>query len=125
MVYLKQIREEASAAYTCGAQAVCDIAYDGFHITQVLAYCPMKPEKKEVAVKIMNQAVKDLAVDCDKEMVDKVKTLMLKQFDDMQKLMRQFTGPGASKKMKRLQKQGGIPNMGGMGGKRGFGFGRR
>ena len=42
----------------------------------------MKPEKKEVAVKIMNQAVKDLAVDCDKEMVDKVKTLMLKQFDD-------------------------------------------
>ena len=82
MVYLKQIREEASAAYTCGAQAVCNIAYDGFHITQVLAYCPMKPEKKEVAVKIMNQAVKDLAVDCDKEMVDKVKTLMLKQFDD-------------------------------------------
>lgn len=50
---------------------------------------------------------------------------LLKQFDDMQKLMRQFTGPGASKKMKRLQKQGGIPNMGGMGGKRGFGFGRR
>lgn len=50
---------------------------------------------------------------------------LLKQFDDMQKLMRQFTGPGASKKMKRLQKQGGIPNMGGMVGKRGFGFGRR
>ena len=50
---------------------------------------------------------------------------LLKQFDDMQKLMRQFTGPGASKKMKRLQKQGGIPNMGGMGGKRGFGFDRR
>ncbi len=50
---------------------------------------------------------------------------LLKQFDDMQKLMRQFTGPGASKKMKRLQKQGGM-NLGGMGGKRGFGgFGRR
>ena len=50
---------------------------------------------------------------------------LLKQFDDMQKLMRQFTGPGASKKMKRLQKSG-LGNMGNMGGKRGFGgFGRR
>ena len=50
---------------------------------------------------------------------------LLKQFDDMQKLMRQFTGPGASKKMKRLQKSG-LGNMGSMGGKRGFGgFGRR
>ena len=50
---------------------------------------------------------------------------LLKQFDDMQKLMRQFTGPGASKKMKRLQKNG-MGGMGNMGGKRGFGgFGRR
>ena len=50
---------------------------------------------------------------------------LLKQFDDMQKLMRQLTGPGASKKMKRLQKSG-MCGMGNMGGKRGFGgFGRR
>ncbi len=50
---------------------------------------------------------------------------LLKQFDDMQKLMRQFTGPGASKKMKRLQKSS-MGGFGGMGGKRGFGgFGRR
>ena len=48
---------------------------------------------------------------------------LLKQFDDMQKLMRQLTGPGASKKMKRLQKSG-MGGMGNMGGKRGF-FGRR
>ena len=50
---------------------------------------------------------------------------LLKQFDDMQKLMRQLTGPGASKKMKRLQKSG-MGGMGNMGAKRGFGgFGRR
>lgn len=49
---------------------------------------------------------------------------LLKQFEDMQKLMRQFTGPGASKKMKRLQKS--MPGMGNIGGRRGFGgFGRR
>ena len=82
MVYLKQIREEASAAYTCGATAHVTTADDGFHMAQLLAYCPMKPEKKEEALSIMDQAVKDLAVKCDKEMVDKVKTLMLKQFDD-------------------------------------------
>ena len=82
MVYLKQIREEASAAYTCGASARMTIADDGFRLTQLLAYCPMKPEKKEVAMDIMEQAVKDLTVKCDKEMLDKVKTLMLKQFDD-------------------------------------------
>lgn len=82
MVYLKQIREEASAAYTCGAQARMTIADDGYHMVQLLAYCPMKPEKKEEALNIMEQAVKDLTVKCDKEMVDKVKTLMLKQHDD-------------------------------------------
>ena len=81
MIYLKQIREEASAAYSCGAQGGMSNASDGFHIAQIAAYCPMKPEKKDVAIQIMNQAVKDLAVKCDAEMVDKVKKLMLKQYD--------------------------------------------
>ena len=41
---------------------------------------------------------------------------LLKQFDTMQKMIKQFSGPGASKKMKKLQKRGGFPGMGGMGG---------
>lgn len=81
MVYLKQIREEASAAYSCGAQAGMSIASDGYHMAQIASYCPMKPEKKEIAIQIMNQAVKDLAVKCDAEMLDKVQKLMLKQYD--------------------------------------------
>ena len=81
MVYLKQIREEASAAYSCGAQGAMSIAKDGYHMAQIAAYCPMKPEKKDIAINIMNQAVKDLAVKCDTEMLDKVRTLMLKQHD--------------------------------------------
>ena len=40
---------------------------------------------------------------------------LLKQFEAMQKMMKQFTGPGANKKMKKLQKQTGF-NFGGMGG---------
>ena len=81
MVYLKQIREEASAAYSCGAQAGMSQAQDGYHMAQIAAYCPMKPEKKDIAIQIMNQAVKDLAVKCDAEMLSKVQKLMLKQYD--------------------------------------------
>ena len=36
---------------------------------------------------------------------------LLKQFDTMQKMVKQFTGKGASKKMKKLQKRGGFPNI--------------
>jgi signal recognition particle subunit SRP54 len=39
---------------------------------------------------------------------------LLKQFETMQKMIKQFTGPGASKKMKKLQKRGGFPGLPGM-----------
>jgi len=41
---------------------------------------------------------------------------LLKQFDAMQQMMRQFSGPGAAKKMKRMGKMGKFGGMGGMGG---------
>lgn len=81
MIYLKQIREEASAAYSAGAQGGMSLSDDGYHIAQLAGFCPMKPEKKDVALKIMNQAVQDLATTCDAEMLDKVKKVMLKQHD--------------------------------------------
>ena len=39
---------------------------------------------------------------------------LLKQFETMQKMIKQFTGPGASKKMKKLQKRVGFPGFPGM-----------
>ena len=39
---------------------------------------------------------------------------LLKQFDSMQKMIKQFTGPGASKKMKKLQRRGGFPGIPGL-----------
>ena len=39
---------------------------------------------------------------------------LLKQFDMMNQMMKQFSGPGASKKMKRMGKLGGFPGMSGM-----------
>jgi zinc protease len=81
MVYLKQIREEASAAYSCGAQGAFSYDEEGCR-AYILASCPMKPEKKELAMKIMSDEVPNLAQKCDAEMLDKVKKAMLKQFDD-------------------------------------------
>ena len=38
---------------------------------------------------------------------------LLKQFDMMNQMMKQFSGPGASRKMKRMGKLGGLGGMGG------------
>ena len=54
MEYLAKIREKESAAYTVGAQGVGVLSDDNYHIFQLLAYCPMKPEKKDVALYITN-----------------------------------------------------------------------
>jgi zinc protease len=85
MVYLREIREEASAAYSCGAQGSMTTADDGFHLGQILAYCPMKPEKKDIALKIIDDEMANLAKSCDAEMLSKVQKLMLKQIDDQAK----------------------------------------
>lgn len=82
MVYLKKIREEASAAYSCGAQAGMVTADDGYHIAQIMGFCPMKPEKKDEALTIMDEEVHKLAKECDAEMLAKIQKLMLKQIDD-------------------------------------------
>jgi len=42
---------------------------------------------------------------------------LLKSFDQMKSLIKQFSGPGAAKKMKRMR---GLPGMGGFGGFPGF-----
>lgn len=85
MVYLKKIREEASAAYSCGAYGRASLGRDGKHEISVLGFCPMKPEKKAEAVKIMNEEVAAMAHTVDADMLTKVKELMLKQADDRSK----------------------------------------
>ena len=84
MVYLKKIREEASAAYSCGAQGQFQRGdYDKIVLLQ--AYCPMKPEMSDVALKIMSEEVPALAKSCDADMLTKVKEYMLKSIDDAAK----------------------------------------
>ena len=81
MIYLKKIREEASAAYTCSAQGQFQRdEFDKMALIQVV--CPMKPEKSDEALKIMSEEVPALAKSCDADMLTKVKEYMLKSFDD-------------------------------------------
>jgi len=84
MIYLKKIREEESAAYSVGAQGSASIS-DDYKQARILAYCPMNPEKRELAVKIMNEEIKKMTETCDEGMLDKVKEFMLKHIDDQSK----------------------------------------
>jgi zinc protease len=81
MIYLKKIREDASAAYTVQAMGGAERNDFGSEVT-LLAYCPMKPEKGDVAVQILRDEMNELAKTCDADMLTKVKEYMLKNIDD-------------------------------------------
>ena len=84
MEYLKKIREDASAAYTVSSQS--SINRNDFETTaQVVAYCPMKPEKADIALKIMRDEVNAMAKTCDSDKLQKVKEYMLKNHGDQLK----------------------------------------
>lgn len=81
MVYLKKIREEASAAYSCGAEGGSTIE-GNYHDYTLLVTCPMKPEKAEMALRIMKEEAENMTRTCDPEMLAKVKEYMLKNYDN-------------------------------------------
>ena len=84
MVYMKKIREDASAAYT--VQSMASIDRDDFETTaQILAVCPMKPEKADTALMILREEVTALAKTCDADKLQKVKEYMLKSHGDQLK----------------------------------------
>lgn len=84
MIYLNKIREEASAAYTVGANGGLSRMDDKTDCA-VMVYCPMKPEKSETALTIMRDEVANMAKTCDAGMLAKVKEYMLKNYDDRTK----------------------------------------
>lgn len=85
MVYLKKIREDASAAYSVGASGSQSHSYDGHTEAQIIAQCPMQPEKADTAQAILRAEVDSLAQNCDPAMLQKVKEQMLKQLEVSQK----------------------------------------
>ena len=81
MIYLKKIREEASAAYSAGAGGGASLSLDK-PWTMIMGVCPMKPEQADEALNIMRTEAKALGESVDADMLGKVKELMLKQADD-------------------------------------------
>lgn len=84
MVYLKKIREDASAAYSVGANGG-QSRYIDHHSTTIMAYCPMSVDKVDIAMDILDKEVPALAESVDESMLTKVKEYMLKNIDDQQK----------------------------------------
>jgi zinc protease len=80
MIYLKTIREDESAAYSCGA--------GGYFSTgsrqpkaMLMAYCPMNPDKSEIAVRLLHEGIDSMTKKVDADQLQKVKDYMLKQAD--------------------------------------------
>jgi signal recognition particle subunit SRP54 len=71
----------------------------------------MTPYERENPSCLNHSRKRRIAAGCGRKVEDVNK--LLKQFETMQQMVKQFSGPGAGKKMKRLQKRGGLPGMGG------------
>ena len=80
MEYLKQIREDASAASSVSASG--SLSRNGKKVMASLqSYCPMDPNKREQAVGLLKSIVKDCTVKVDPDKVAKIKANMLKSAD--------------------------------------------
>jgi len=80
MIYLKTIREDESAAYSCGAYGYFNRSS---HQPKAMlqAYCPMNPDKSELAVRLLHEGIQNMTKQVDADQLTKVKDYMLKQFD--------------------------------------------
>lgn len=81
MYYLKTIREDASAAYSVGAQGYASRVLDRQQV-YMHAYCPMDPAKANIAVDLLHKGIAEAALKTDSEILQKVKEYMLKQADE-------------------------------------------
>ena len=81
MYYLKTIREDAGAAYSVGASGSAHRVLDRQQVF-LQAYCPMDPDKAELAISLLHKGIADAAEQTDAENLQKVKEYMLKQADE-------------------------------------------
>ena len=80
MVYLKTIREDESAAYSCGAAGQIDLNSPNPKL-MAIAQCPMNPDKRDIAVRLLHEGMANAAKQIDPDQLQKVKDYMLKQID--------------------------------------------
>ncbi len=80
MIYLKTIREDESAAYSCGASGYFNNSCRQPK-AMLQAYCPMNPDKSELAVRLLHEGIANMSKAVDADQLAKVKEYMLKQID--------------------------------------------
>ena len=80
MIYLKTIREDESAAYSCGAAGNFNL---GTHQPKAMlqGYCPMNPDKQEIAIRLLHEGIAKMQKAIDADQLAKTKEYMLKQVD--------------------------------------------
>ena len=95
-----------------GMGAMKDIQVDEKAMSRVEAIIQsMTPKERENPNILGSSRKKRIAAGSGTRVEDVNK--LLKQFQSMQQMVRQFTGKGAGKKLKKLQKRGGFPGLGG------------
>jgi len=80
MLYLRTIREEESAAYSCGAAGNFNLS-SSKPLMLLQAYCPMNPDKQETALRLLHEGIQKSANSIDPEDLKQVKEAMLKDAD--------------------------------------------
>jgi zinc protease len=80
MVYLKDIREDASAAYSVFANGDLRRVRDKAKVV-MQAICPMDPEKAQTALDLLAKGMADNTIKVDADKVAKIKENMLKNAD--------------------------------------------
>lgn len=81
MVYLKDIREDAGAAYSVGAYGL--LQRTGKKANSIVqAYCPMDPGKASLAIELLAKGIENCSVSVDADKVAKIKENLLKNYDE-------------------------------------------
>ena len=80
MLYLRTIREEESAAYSCGAAGQFNLS-SSKPMMMLQAYCPMNPDKQDVAIRLLHEGIKNASENISADDLQQVKEAMLKDAD--------------------------------------------
>ena len=80
-IYLATIREQESAAYTCGAYGAFDMSSKQ-PMARLFGVSQGNPEKNDRAVELLLEGINNCATNFDADILQKVKAYMLKQADE-------------------------------------------
>ena len=79
-IYLQKIREDAGAAYSTSASGWSSLNGDN-PFSAIYAYCPVKPEFTDLALKIMNEETVEACKNIDAASLEDFKEMLIKDYN--------------------------------------------